>query len=257
MNTARVSAAALARDNEDEIADCLNSVAWADERIVILDTRSSDATEEIARQMGARVVRHSFANFGAQREFGLTLPENEWLFYIDTDERETPAVGQEIRRVIQEKGTAGWWIPRRNLIWGHEVRHGGWYPDYQLRLLRVGHAHYDPQRQVHETVNLQGTEGYLREPLFHHNYRTLGQFVAKQRQYVKYEAQILYKRGVQPKPWTWLSQPLREFWRRYVRLKGYRDGWIGLVLCALIAYYYGLVTTVELGRLWRAGSGAA
>ena len=137
--------------------------------------------------------------------------------------------------MIADGGYDGWWVPRRNLIFGREVRHGGWYPDYQLRLLRVGRAHYDPAREVHEVVLLDGPEGYLSCPLWHHNYRTLGQFAAKQRQYVDLEAGIRLKQGVRPKPWTYLAQPLREFWRRYVRLKGYRDGWLGLVLAALIA----------------------
>ena len=248
-----LSVAVLARDNEGEIADCLASVSWADEVMVILDARSRDRTAAIAKELGARVVRHHFENFAAQREFGLSLPRNEWLFYVDSDERATASLAQEIRQVIEDDGYAGWWVPRRNFIWGREIRHGGWYPDYQLRLLRLGHARYDLARAVHEVVILDGQEGYLREPLLHFNYRTLGQFVAKQCQYVGYEAEILYKQGTRPKPWTYISQPIREFWRRYVTLQGYRDGLWGLLLCALVAYYYGFAVTVALGRRWRDG----
>ena len=93
--------------------------------------------------------------------------------------------------MIADPQRVGWWVPRRNFIWGFEIRHGGWYPDYQLRLLKLGCAHYDTTRQVHEIVHLDGAEGWLREPLIHHNYRTMGQFVAKQRQYVALEAEIL------------------------------------------------------------------
>jgi len=269
----------LACNNEDEIADCLESVSWADERIVILDTRSNDRTAAIAEAMGARVVPHRFENFALQREYGLSLPDAEWLFYVDSDERATPALAREIRRVIKDETHVGWWVPRRNFMWGHEIHHGGWHPDYQLRLLKLGHAHYDMTREVHEVVELegreytaqgreytaqgreytaqgreytaQGTAGYLREPLLHYNYRTMGQFIAKQRQYVGYEAEILHKQGIHPKPWTYLLQPLREFWRRYVTLKCYKDGFYGLLLCAMIAYYYGFVVTVKVGRLAR------
>jgi hypothetical protein len=243
--------AILARDVETDIADCLNSVDWADERIVLLDSRSSDGTAAIAGAMGARVVEHRFEDFARQREYGLTLPRNEWLFYVDSDERGTPALGAEIRQVIEDPSRVGWWVPRRNVIWGHEVRHGGWYPDYQLRLLKLGHVHYDLTREVHEIVVPQGDVGRLREPLIHHNYRTFGQFVAKQRQYVTYEAEILRKQGVRPKPWTYVLQPLRELYRRYILLQGYRDGLCGLILCLLVAYYYGFLVTVRLGRLWR------
>lgn len=247
----RLTAAILARDNEDEIADCLQSLAWADERIVVLDTRSGDRTAAIAQELGARVVSHQFQDFARQREFGLSLATGQWLFYVDTDERATPALAEEVRRVIRDETRVGWWVPRRNIIWGREIRHGGWYPDYQLRLLKLGHAHYDLTRPVHEVVALDGEEGHLREPLVHYNYRTIGQFIDKQRQYVNYEADILYGRGVRPRPWTYLLQPLREFWRRYIVLKGCKDGLHGLGLCLLVAYYYGFLVPLRLAHLAR------
>ena len=246
-----LSVAVLASNNERDIADCLQSVDWADERIVVLDTRSQDRTAQIAHDLDVRVVAHPFESFAEQREFGLTLSEGDWLFYIDTDERATPALGAEIRRAMRDASRAGWWVPRRNFIWGREIRHGGWYPDYQLRLLRLGHAHYDLARPVHEIVQLDGSDGHLGEPLLHHNYRTLHEFTSKQRTYVGFEAQILYGNCVRPKAWTYALQPMREFWRRWIVLEGYRDGPHGLLLCALVAYYYGFVVTVRLGRLWR------
>ncbi|MHB1296419.1 MAG: glycosyltransferase family 2 protein [Anaerolineae bacterium] len=248
---ASLTAGILARNNEDEIAACLESVSWADERLVILDTRSTDRTAEIAQALGAKVVSHRFEDFGRQREFGLQQVYTDWLFYIDTDERASAELGAELCQVMEDETRAGWWVPRRNLIWGREIRHGGWYPDYQLRLLRVGCAHYDLTREVHEIVALEGAEGYLREPLVHHNYQTVRQFVAKQRQYVAYEAAIRYKQGVRPHPWTYLSMPLREFHRRYFKLSGYRDGLHGLLLCLLTAYYYGFRATCSLGAMVR------
>ncbi len=246
----QLSVGILACNNEAIIADCLRSVMWADDIFVILDTRSTDRTAELARAFGARVVSHRFENFAAQREFGLSQARGDWLFYVDSDEQATRHVEEEVRHVIQDDAFDGWWIPRRNVIWGREIRHGGWYPDYQLRLLKVGHAHYDPHRQVHEVVKLEGKAGYLENPLIHHNYRTFAEFKRKQQQYVPYEARIRYEEGKRPKPWTYLLQPLREFLRRYIALSGYRDGIWGLILCALIAYYYGFLVTVHLERLW-------
>ncbi|MGC9359108.1 MAG: glycosyltransferase family 2 protein [Anaerolineae bacterium] len=251
MNEPRITVAVLARDNEDQIADCLKSAVWADELLVVLDDRSSDATADIAREMGARVVERRFHDFAGQRNYALSLATTDWLLFVDTDELVTPALAREVRRVIVEGDRAGWWVPRRNLIWGREIHHGGWWPDYQLRLLRVDRARYDPARPVHEVVLLDGAEGYLEAPFIHHNYATVGEFVRKQRQYVGYEAQILYQRGVRPRPWTYLAQPLREFRRRYICLEGYKDGLHGMLLCLLVAYYYGFAVTVELGRLWR------
>jgi (heptosyl)LPS beta-1,4-glucosyltransferase len=250
----RITAGVIARDAAQDIAECLASVAWADERLVILDTRTRDRTGDVAAALGARVAPHPFEDFARQRNYGLAEARGDWVFYIDTDERATPALAAELRQVAEEARHAGWWVPRRNLILGHEVRHGGWYPDYQLRLMRRGRAQYDLTREVHEVVQLDGAEGYLREPLVHHNYRTWAQFTAKQRQYIGYEAQILYKQGVRPRPWTYFLQPLREFRRRYFTLQGYRDGWFGLWLCLAVAYYYGWCTTTQLGRLWRRAS---
>ena len=113
-------------------------------------------------------------------------------------------------------------------------------------------ARYDPAHPVHEVVRLQGESGYLTEPLIHHNYASMDQFVAKQRQYVELEARNRMQAGVRPRPWTPITQPLREFWRYYVRLQGYKDGWHGLKLCGLVAYYYGYAVTARLSEMLRA-----
>ena len=251
MSAPTITVAVLARDNADQIADCLQSADWADELLVVLDDRSSDATGEIARGLGARVEERAFDNFAGQRNYALSVTRTAWVFFLDSDERVTPPLAHEIRHKVAEGQCAGWWVPRRNHMWGHEIRHGGWSPDYQLRLLRVADARYDPARPVHEVVLLDGPEGHLEEPLIHYNYATIGDFVRKQRQYVGYEAEILYEQGVRPKPWTYVTQPLREFRRRYLALQGYKDGVQGLLLCLLVAYFYGFRVTVELGRLGR------
>jgi hypothetical protein len=130
-------------------------------------------------------------------------------------------------------------VPRWNFIVGKRVRHGGFYPDYQLRLMRIDRARYDLDRPVHEVVLLDGPSGNLQHPLIHYNYDTWAQFHAKQRRYAAYEAQILAERGIRPRPHNFILQPLREFRRRYLTLQGYRDGLHGLKLCLLLAYYYG------------------
>jgi len=232
----RLTVVVLTRNEEDNIADCLKSVAWADE-LIVLDSFSDDRTVEVARENGARVVQHPFENWAVQRDYGLQLPENEWLFFVDADERGTPELAQEVLRVIQEKSPVGWWVPRRNYIWGKWIRHAGWSPDYQLRLLRRDKARYDPTREVHEVVILDGEEGFLENTLKHYNYHTVAQFLSKQDFYSSYEADILFKQGIHPKPYTFLLQPIREFWRRYVKLEGYRDGGHGLLLSLLLGYY--------------------
>jgi (heptosyl)LPS beta-1,4-glucosyltransferase len=227
----------LARDEERNICDCLHSVGWADKLCVLLDSRTTDHTVELALKAGAEVQQRPFVNFADQRNAALEILETDWIFFVDADERGTPELEPEVRRVIQEEPAVGWWVPRRNYIWGRWIRHAGWYPDYQLRLLKRSHARYDPGREVHEVVILDGPDGYLQNPLIHYNYATVRQFVQRQGFYADYEASVLVKQGIRPRPHNLVMQPLREFRRRYLTLQGYRDGGHGLLLSLLMAYY--------------------
>jgi len=232
-----ITAAVIARDEEDNILPCLESVAWADRRLVVVDDRTVDRTAELAGRVGAEVHQRKFTDFAEQRNAALDLSCTEWVFFIDADERATPELGAEIREVSGDASRAGWWVPRRNYIWGRWIRHAGWYPDYQLRLLRMGLARYDPERQVHELVLLDGAEGYLQHALVHYNYSTLGEFLSRQNGYATYEAQVLVAKGVRPSMRHLLSLPIREFVRRFCTLRGYRDGFHGFLLSLLLMFY--------------------
>lgn len=232
----RLTVIILTKDEEENIAHCIGSASWADE-IIVLDSGSTDRTVEIAAQMGARIYTHPFRNYAEQRNVALNLVRTPWVFFLDADERITPELAEEIQKAIEEKDYTGWWVPRRNYIVGKWIKHGGWYPDYQLRLLRPDKARYDPAWEVHEIVILEGRAGHLRHPLIHYNYRTWRELVARQLRYAPLELRNLIKRGIRPKPWSPLSMPLREFVRRYVTLQGYKDGLHGLMLAVVMALY--------------------
>lgn len=249
----KLTAIILTKNEEKNIAECMASVQWADE-VVVFDAFSQDGTVEMARESGAKVLQHPFRNFAQQRNAALDAVDSDWVFFVDADERATPELAAEIRRAIQDESRSGWWVPRHNYIFGRVIRHAGWYPDHQLRLLRQGQARYDPRREVHELVILDGEVGYLENPLIHYNYDTLAQFVERQNRYTDYEARILFDQGVRPKPHNFILQPLREFRRRYVSLEGYKDGFLGLLLSLLMAYY-NLVMHLRLRRLWQSKFG--
>ncbi|MFC2023642.1 glycosyltransferase family 2 protein [Chloroflexota bacterium] len=235
----KLAAVVLTKDEERHVAQCLDSLAWVDERVVF-DDLSTDETATLARQHGARVVPHALESFAAQRNSALDQVEADWILFVDADERATSALADEVRNVIGYEGSrarAGWWIPRHNYMLGHRMRGGGWYPDHQLRLLKRGRARYDPARPVHETVLLDGHAGHLENVLVHFNYDTIAQFRRKTSRYVSFEAQILHEGGAQARPWTYVSMPLREFWRRFVTLGGYRDHVFGLLFCGLMSWY--------------------
>ncbi|MEX1018151.1 MAG: glycosyltransferase family 2 protein [Litorilinea sp.] len=242
---AHLVAVILARNEAAHIAACVQNVAPWVNAVVVWDSISNDATCALAQAAGAQVIQRPFDNFAAQRQAVLDTLHAEWILFIDADERITPELGREIRARLayatRQSQAAGFWLPRRNLIAGHETRGAGFYPDYQLRLLRRRAAHYPPDRQVHEIVTLAGEAHYLDAPLIHHNYANWTHFHRKQRFYAAYEAKILGQRGIHPRPHNFILQPLREFTRRYFRLAGYQDGVHGLRLCLLLAWYYGFM----------------
>ncbi|MCS7285614.1 MAG: glycosyltransferase family 2 protein [Anaerolineae bacterium] len=237
-----ITALVLTLNEEKNIEECLQTLLWAD-KLIVLDSGSSDRTVEIAWRMGAEVFFHPFQNYADQRNFALQLVQTDWVLFIDADERVTPELAQEIREAVEKESICGWWIPRKNYICGRWVRHGGWYPDYQLRLLRPEKAHYDSAWEVHEIVVVEGGTGYLRHHIIHYNYRTWPEFIARQKVYLPLEVRTLRKRGIKAKPWSPFSMPLREFWRRYFKLEGYKDGLYGLILALAMAFYTMLAYT--------------
>lgn len=242
----------LTHNESAHIEACLESVAFADSRLVF-DSYSTDDTPEKARHLGAHVVQHHFSNYPDQRNSALAEAERlgaEWVLFVDADERVTPELAQEVRHVIAHESPVGWRIPRYNYLFGKLTRHAGWYPDYQTRLLKVGKTRYDPARKVHELVLLDGAEGTMQQHFIHYNYRDVAQFHYKQRHYSAYDAQILYEQGIRPKLRNYILQPLRQFWWRFVTLEGYRDGVHGFHLSCLMAWYE-FRKYVLLGQTWR------
>lgn len=226
----------LTHNESSNITACIDSVRFAD-RILVFDSFSEDDTALLALEAGAELIQRPFDNYAAQRNAALDAVQGraDWVLFIDADERVTPQLEDEILTAIEKPTIAGWRIPRFNYIFGRLTRGAGWYPDYQTRLLRVGKARYEGQ--VHETAILDGELGTLTHALTHYNYRDEAQFRDKQRRYTFYDATILFEKGVHPKPYTDVLQPLRHFWWRFVMLKGYQDGLHGLRLSALMAWY--------------------
>jgi (heptosyl)LPS beta-1,4-glucosyltransferase len=240
----------LALNNAKDIVPCVESVSWCDE-VVVFDAFSTDGTVGLAQGAGARVIQHRFEDFARQRNAALDAVQADWVFFVDSDERATPELAREVRGAIRQQGINGWWVPRHNYIFGRLARGAGYYPDYQMRLLRSGCGRYE--RPASEIVVLQGKEGHLTQPLIHYNYRTVAQFHQKQRLREPFEAATLHRQGVRLKPWTLVREPIREFRRRYVTLRGYQDGLHGLRLCLLLAYYFGFRNYLRLWQMRRSG----
>lgn len=250
MTAPKLTAIILTLNEAEHIRDCVASVQFADS-VIVFDSYSTDATIERAKAAGAGVIQRKFDNYANQRNAALDAATgSDWVLFVDADERIDDALAAEIRAAITRPDYAGWRMPRHNYIFGKLTRGAGWYPDYQTRLLRVGKAHYDPTRQVHEIVILDGELGTLNTPLIHYNYRDLAHFTDKQRRYTAYEAKILYEQGIKPKFRNFILQPYRQFKWRFLTLKGYQDGLHGARLSALMGWYEFRKYWI-LRRLWK------
>jgi (heptosyl)LPS beta-1,4-glucosyltransferase len=231
----RVTAIVPTLDEEDNILDCLASLAWA-ERRVVFDCYSTDRTVELAQEAGADVLRHPFENYAQFHNAAMKRVDAEWILFVDADERVTPELAAEIESIVAEnRDEVLWWIPRHNYIFGRLTKGAGWYPDYQARLLRRGYVHWE--RPVHEIAVADGPEGHVKNPLIHYNYDDVADFRARQERYNRIDARILLDEGVRPHVYTPYTQFVRHWWWRFVTLGGVRDGVHGLRLSLLMATY--------------------
>lgn len=242
----KLTAVVLTLNEANHISDCIASLHWADE-VVVYDSYSQDDTVALAQQAGATTFQNRFENYAQQRNAALNAIHTDWVFFVDADERSTAELAAEIRHVIHHRPEMGWNVPRHNYIFGKLTLGAGWYPDYQLRLFKHGKVYYE--RPVHEIAVVDGAIGHLQNPLIHHNYRDVAHFHTTQQSYSSYDATILKQDGVRPKPHNFILQPWRQFWWRYVTLKGYRNGRHGLRL-SLYMGYYEWVKYRKLARLW-------
>lgn len=247
MTSPNLTAIVLTLNEAKHIEACVQSLQWADE-IVVFDSYSEDETVDLAQKAGATVYQSKFENYAQQRNAALDKVQAEWVFFVDADERGSDDLGAEIRDKIQNCPQTAWHVPRHNYIFGKLTLGAGWFPDYQLRLIRRTKVRYI--RPVHEIGEVEGEIGHLTTPLIHYNYEDLAQFHQKQRAYSTYDAQILKNKRVHPKLHNFILQPWRQFWWRYIKLEGYRAGIHGFHLSLLMAYYE-WVKYRKLAWFWR------
>jgi (heptosyl)LPS beta-1,4-glucosyltransferase len=238
-----------AKDEADEIAECIASVAWAAE-VIVVENDSTDDTVDIARGAGATVFSHPFETIGCQRNAAIARARHAWILVVDADERGTPALGAEVSRVIAGEGSdVAFRVRRRNMFLGHEIRHGGWERDRPIRLFRSS-LRYD-ERPVHEHVVTHAPSGELREPMLHFTYDSLNEYFEKFTRYSRWWAEQQHARGRAATPLDVLVRPPLRFLAMYVMRGGFLDGAHGLVLAVLAA----MSVAAKYARLWAMGTG--
>jgi len=242
----QVTAIVPTYNEESNIRECLESVKWADE-VIVVDSFSTDSTVEICRGYGVRLVQHEYVNSAAQKNWILPQTQHRWVLIVDADERVTAALREEIAALLAEGPKCdGYWIRRRNRFMGREVRFCGWQRDKVLRFFDRDKARYEG-KHVHAEVQLKGRVGFLKSPLVHDSYRDFSSYLMKLDKYTDWGAEDLLRRGRRMTVLHLLVRPPARFVRMYLLQLGFLDGVRGLIICTLGA------TSVFLkhAKLWR------
>ena len=236
-------------NEEGNIADCLASLAFADE-ILVVDSFSTDGTVAIASAVPkVRVLQHAYAGNGPQCNWAMDQAAHPWALIVDADERVTPLLAREIADLL-EKGPAAdhYFLRRDNVFLGRVIRHSGWGQDRLVRLLRRGTARY-PEQLVHSDMHPEGPTPVLAAPLLHYTSRSLPQHLEKLHRYADWGARDLAAKGRRAGLPEVFFRPAWRFFRMFVLEAGFLDGVHGLALCALQSYGVFL----KWARLWERG----
>jgi glycosyltransferase involved in cell wall biosynthesis len=274
------------KNEASNLPDCLESVSFADE-IVVVDSASNDDTAKIAEEAGARVVQFQRnGQFPRKKNWALEhIPwRNEWILIIDADERITPALEAQIRPAITRSGVDGYYLNRRFWFMEGWINHCGYFPSWNLRLFRHHKGRYEKfeandlssgDNEVHEHVLLSGVTEYLSEPMLHYAFPDITTFVEKHNRYSNWEADVrrqmqssssetlagnLSDGPLQRRRWLKRAslhlpfRPAMRFFYHFVMKQGFRDGYRGWTLCRLLAWYEFLCTVKERERTEKVGS---
>jgi glycosyltransferase involved in cell wall biosynthesis len=224
----RLSAIIITKDEAANIAECLDSVAFCDERIVV-DSGSTDGTLAIAREKGARVSLHTWQGFGPQKNHALSLARGEWVLSIDADERVTPELAAAIQEALAKQSHDAYEILRRSSFCGAMMRQSGWSRDFVLRLFRRGKARFSDD-VVHERVLYPGPVGRIKAPLVHHPVKRLEDAIRRMDTYSTLGAEQLIASGRKISFFSGLAHGWFAFIRTYVLRLGFLDGSAGFLL---------------------------
>lgn len=236
-NKVKISATIIVHNEQDNIAAVCETVAWADE-IVIVDSDSTDRTVEIARRYTDRIFNREFRGYKDKHQFADAQTTGDWIFWIDADERVTPELRAAIERLRQADQSTlpdGFRIARRTFYLNRWIRHAGWYPDYQMRLYRKAASYWDGVAP-HETARVRGRIETLPGEFLHYTKRDLSDYQHVMDRYTTLAAEYLHKKGRRTGGLHLFIVMIASFISTYVFKQGFRDGVPGLILSISTAY---------------------
>jgi glycosyltransferase involved in cell wall biosynthesis len=232
-------------NEEENIRDCLESVKWADE-ILIVDSFSTDRTLDICREYTDRILQHEYINSATQKNWAIPQAAHRWVMVVDADERVSEPLRVSVKKALDDPaGCDGFYVKRESFFIGKLIEHGGWEREYVLRLFNRQRGGYQ-DRSVHARIEIEGKEAYLDGPLYHYTYKNLDQYFEKFLRYTAWASEDL-RSGSRRASWANLAvRPWMRFLKMYVLRRGFLDGRHGLVLGMLAAFS----VFTKYARLW-------
>lgn len=243
---ATLSVIVITKNEEHNIVDCLGSVRWANE-IVVVDSQSEDETAKLALQYSQKVYVKPWTGFAASKNFALQQCTGDWILWLDADERVTNALSEEIQALLKQdiRGIDGYEISRKAFFLGKWIKHCGWYPGYVIRLFRRESGQWS-DKKVHEHLDLKGATGRLNADLLHYTDPDLWHYFDKFNRYTTLAAEELAAKGERFRLSQLVVRPVWLFIRMYFVRFGFLDGMRGLILCVLSSCY----VFTKYAKLW-------
>lgn len=237
MNREKVTVTVITYNEEENIRDCLESVKWADE-IVIVDAESTDRTVEICKEYTEKVFLNLWPGHKEQKNFAISKASNLWIFSIDADERVSDELKTFILNELKNPAYDGYRFSRQNYFLGKWLKHGGWYPDHVLRLFRKDRGYFGGINPHDKVIIESGRVATVPIPIIHYTYKSVTQYVLKQNLYSSIAAQEVVKEGKAKKitPYKMITKPLWKFIETYFIKMGFLDGLHGLIAAMGAAY---------------------
>ncbi|MGP1366921.1 MAG: glycosyltransferase family 2 protein [Schwartzia sp. (in: firmicutes)] len=244
---AKIAVIILTLNEERHIADCIRSAAFSDE-VLLVDSGSTDETIPLARALGARVAQHPMEGFAAQRNFALKETAVDWVFYLDADERLTPAAGEAIRRLAEGGERAAYEICRHNIVFGTPMHYGAHRPDWSLRLFPRDAVVWEGV--VHERAVVSVPIRRMPGEMLHYTYDTWATYLTKFNRYTTLAAEKLFAEGRRANAVTLLFHPPFMFFKMYVLKLGFLDGFLGFAMSVMagLSVFMKYLKLAELSR---------